>query len=74
MAIEGHKCGRGADHKKKSKEEIDKKLIEIRARMEQTDIEDATGDKGTLEVRMASEQEGENGLFKSCWPESSNKS
>jgi hypothetical protein len=35
MATEGHKCGRRGDHKKKSKAEIDKELIEIRERMEQ---------------------------------------
>jgi hypothetical protein len=35
MATEGHKYGRGADHKKKSKEKIDKELIEIREIMEQ---------------------------------------
>jgi hypothetical protein len=35
MATEGDKYGRGADHKKKSKEKICKDLIEIRERMEQ---------------------------------------
>jgi hypothetical protein len=35
MATEGHKYGRGADHKNKSKAKIDKELIEIRARMEE---------------------------------------
>ena len=35
MATEGHKCGLGEDQKNKIKEEIDKDLIDIRARMEQ---------------------------------------
>jgi DNA-directed RNA polymerase subunit E'/Rpb7 len=35
MATEGHKCGRRGHRQKKSKSEIDKELIEIRARMEQ---------------------------------------
>jgi hypothetical protein len=34
MATEGHKCGQGADRKKKSKAKIDKELSEIRAEME----------------------------------------
>jgi len=35
MATEGHKYGRGVNHKKKSKAKIDKEIIEIRERMEQ---------------------------------------
>jgi hypothetical protein len=35
MATKGHEHGRRGDHQQKSKEEIDKDLIEIRARMEQ---------------------------------------
>ena len=35
MATKGHECGQRGDRQKKSKAEIDRELIEIRARMEQ---------------------------------------
>jgi hypothetical protein len=73
MATEGHKFGRGTDHKKKRKEEIDKELREIREKMENLALKMQQETK-TLDIRMAFEEESKMACSKGCWPENNNKS
>jgi hypothetical protein len=50
MATEGHGRGRREDHQPKGKDEMDKELAEVRARMEQLALKMQAGCKDTLGV------------------------